>query len=337
MSRRVQMLIGAGLAALMLWLFLRGTDLSAIAAELRRADYRWVLAATLLTLLSNVQRAWRWRYLLMPIKTVGVGSLTSAIFIGWAFSALLPGRLGEVARPVLIGRREDISKTAAFATVVLERLFDVLSVLVVLVVYLLFFPLPSALDGEGAAIIAGMRVTGVAVLGGLVVAVSFLAGAQLFPERTDTVLRRVMLWLPGRLGDRLLPFAQSFLSGFAGIRDPKLLGAITAHSVLLWSNILVTYYLLFFAFDIRLPLYAAMPLIVIVVIGVMVPTPAAVGSFHLATELALVGLWGVPAEQAAGYAIVSHAMVFVPVTVIGLVLLSREGLSMRGIEELEEA
>jgi len=64
---------------------------------------------------------------------------------------------------------------------------------------------------------------------------------------------------------------------------------------------------------------------------------AAVGSFHLATELGLAGLWGVPADQAAGYAIVSHAMVFVPVTVIGLLLLSREGLSMRSIEELEEA
>jgi len=129
MSRRVQMLIGAGLAALLLWLFLRGTDLAEIGAELRRADYRWVLVATLLTLFANVQRAWRWRYLLMPIKTVGVGSLTSAIFIGWAFTALLPGRLGEVVRPVLIGRREDISKTAAFATVVLERLFDLLTVL----------------------------------------------------------------------------------------------------------------------------------------------------------------------------------------------------------------
>ena len=91
-----------------------------------------------------------------------------------------------------------------------------------------------------------------------------------------------------------------------------------------------------FAFDIDLPLYAAMPVVVIVVIGVMVPTPAAVGSFHLATELALVGLWGVAAEQAAGYAIICHAMVFVPVTVIGLFYLSREGLSMRNIEEFEE-
>ena len=192
MSRRVQMLIGAGLAALLLWLFLRGTDLAAIGAELRRADYRWVLVFTLQSLFANLQRAWRWRYLLKPIKTVRVGSLTSAIFIGWSITALLPGRLGEVARPVLVGRREGISKTAAFATVVLERLFDLFTVLLVLVSYLLFFPLPSALDGEGASIIAGMRVSGVAVLVGLAVVVAFLVGAQLMPRRTDAVLRRMV-------------------------------------------------------------------------------------------------------------------------------------------------
>ncbi len=336
MSRRVQVLIGVGLAALLLWLFLRGTDLAVIGAELRRADYRLVLIATLLTLFANVQRAWRWRHLLMPIKDVGVGSLTSAIFIGWAFTALLGGRLGEIARPVLIGRREGISKTAAFATVVLERLFDLFSVLVILVVYLLFFPLPSGLDVEGASIISGMRVSGLAVLAGLVVVVSFLVGSQLMPDRTDALLRRMTGWLPGGLGDRVLPLARSFLSGFAGMRDPKLLVAIVSHSALLWLNILVTYYLLFFAFDIELPFYAVMPLIVIVVIGVMVPTPAAVGGFHLATELALVTLWGVAQEPAVGYAIVCHAMVFVPVTLIGLALLSREGMSMRGIEQLEE-
>ena len=232
----------------------------------------------------------------MPIKTVGVGSLTSAIFIGWAFTALLPGRLGEVARPVLIGRREGISKTAAFATVVLERLFDLLSVLVVLVVYLLFFPLPSALDGDGAAIIAGMRVSGVAVLGGLVVVVSFLAGAQLFPKRTDAVLRRVMDLAP-RTPRRSLAAVRAELSfRFAGIRNPKLLGAITVHSALLWSNIVFTYYVLF------LPSISAAALC-----GDATrrhcghrgdgADAAAVGSFHLATELALVGLWGVSTEQ----------------------------------------
>lgn len=334
-SRRVQMAIGAGLAALLLWLFLRQVDLAAVATELRQADYRWVLLGTLLTLLVTVHRAVRWHYLLLPIKSISLAPLTATTFMGWAFTGLLPGRLGEVARPVLLGRREDISKTAAFATIVLERLFDLLSVLLILVTYLLFFPLPAGVDAEAVAIVAAMRLSGIAALIGLLVAVAFLAGAQLMPRRTDALLVRVFGWLPGSIGERLLPFAQSFLSGFAGIRSPRLLATIVVHSLLIWLNILVTYYALLFAFDIVLPPHAVMPLIVMVVIGVMVPTPAAVGGFHVAAQLALVGLWGVPPDRAASYAIVCHAVVFVPITLVGIVLLAREGLTWRGIGELE--
>jgi len=327
------MAVGVGLTALLLWLFLREVDLGGVVEELKRADYRWVLAATTLTLLLTVHRAWRWHYLLLPVKSIALAPLTATTFMGLTFTALLPGRLGEVVRPVLLGRRENISKTAAFATIVLERIFDLLSVLVILVTYLLFFPLPRGLDGEGAEIIAGIRWGGMAALVGLVVAVGFLVGAQLMPRRTDTVLERVMGWLPGTIGARLLPIARSFLTGFAGIKDPKLLVTIAVHSLLIWFNILVTYYILFFAFDIELPYYAVMPLVVMVVIGVMVPTPASVGAFHYATQLALVTLWSVPIEQATSYAIVCHALVFVPTTIIGIVLLSREGVSLRTFDQ----
>jgi uncharacterized membrane protein YbhN (UPF0104 family) len=287
--------------------------------------------ATILTLLVNVHRAWRWHYLLLPIKPIGLGTLTSATFIGWAFITL-QGRVGELARPVFVARRENVSTTAALATVVLERMFDLISVLSILAVYLLFFPLPTAIDPDSAWIIPQMRLAGLASLAGLVVAATFLTAAQLAPRRTDALMVRIMGLLPGGVGDRILPLARSFLSGFAGIRSPRLTITIAVHSVLIWLNILVTYYLLLFAFDIELPYYAVMPLIVMVVIGVMVPTPAAVGSFHVATQLALTNLWGVPADAAAGYAIVCHAIVFVPITIIGIILLSREGLSLRGFE-----
>lgn len=335
-SRRVQMAFGAGLAALLLWLFFRGLDFGEVLAEMRQADYRWVALAVALTQVVNVQRAWRWHYLLLPIKSVRLAPLTATTYMGWAFTSLLPGRLGEVARPVLLGRRENISKTAAFATIVLERLFDLLTILVILVTYLLFFPLPSTLDGEGRAIIAGMRASGFAALAALVVAVAFLTGAQLAPRRTDRLLARLTGWLPGTLGGRLLPLLRSFLAGFAGIRDPRLTAIIVIHSLLIWGNILVTYWALLFAFDIDLPFYAVMPLIVMVVIGVMVPTPAGVGGFHLAVELALVDLFGIATGPAASYALVSHAVVFIPITMIGILLLSREGLTLRAIEEEED-
>ena len=99
----------------------------------------------------------------------------------------------------------------------------------------------------------------------------------------------------------------------------------------------MTYWIMFAAFGIEAPFYAVLPLIVLVVIGVMVPTPAAVGAFHAMVQLALVTLWGVPNEQAVSYAILTHAMAFVPITAIGLVLLSREGLTVTSLDGLEDS
>ncbi len=337
MTRRSQFAVGAGLAIVLLWFFLREADLGVVLTELRRADYRWVMLAVALTLLVTVQRGWRWHYLLLPVKNVRMSPLIACTFMGWVFTTLLPGRLGEIAKPVLLGRREGISKTAAFATVVLERLFDLMCILLMLVAYLLVFPLPSALDSEGAEVLTLMRASGFAALGALVVAVMFMAGAQRWPERTDILLTRVLGFVPGRAGDALVPVARCFLEGFAGLRDPKLFAIIAVHSILIWVNVIVTYWIMFLAFDIEAPYYAVLPLLVLVVIGVMVPTPAAVGAFHAAVRIALVTLWAVPNEQAVSYAILTHAMAFVPITVIGLALLSREGLTVTSLEGLEDS
>ena len=182
-----------------------------------------------------------------------------------------------------------------------------------------------------------MRASGFAALGALLVAVIFMAGAQRWPERTNILLARILGCLPGRAGDALVPLACSFLEGFAGLRDPKLVAIIALHSILIWVNVIVTYWIMFLAFDIEAPYYAVLPMLVLVVLGVMVPTPAAVGAFHAAVRIALVTLWAVPNEQAVSYAILTHAMAFVPVTLIGLVLLSREGLTISSLEGLEDS
>ena len=336
MSRRYQIAAGVSVAILLLWVFFRQADWALVISNLARADYRWVAVATLLSLLVMVQRGWRWGYLLRPIKRIRSAPLVACTFMGWAFTTLLPGRVGEVARPVLLGRREGISKSAAFATVVLERLFDVLSVLLILAIYLLAFPLPPVLDGEGAAVLAGMRASGIAAVAVVVFVVLVLVASQTWPRRTDAMIVFVLSWIPGGFGQRLVPVTHKFMQGFAGIKEPRLVVAIAVHSVVIWGNILLTYYLLFLAFDIAVPPYAVLPLVVIIVIGVMVPTPAAVGSFHAAARIGLATLWGVPNELAISYAIISHAIAFVPTTVIGLLLLGREGLSVGALGQIGE-
>jgi hypothetical protein len=335
MSRRAQVVVGLVLALVLLYLFFRQADLAAVGTHLRHANYGLVALASLVALLSMVQRAWRWHYLMAPIKRIGLGPLLSCTFMGWAVTGLLPGRLGEVARAVLLGRREEVSKTATFATVVLERIFDLLAVLLVLAVYLAFFPLPTGLDSDGQAVMRAMRLTGMLAMAGVVLGVLVIIGARLRPRRADSILRGLLGLFPARVAAKLGPFGRNFLDGFAGIGQPRLLAAIFLNSLAVWAWILLSYYLLFWAFGLDVPYYAVCPLVAILVIGVLVPTPAAVGSFHKAAQIGLATLWGVPNDLAISYAIVSHAVAFLPVTLVGIALWSRAGISMASIQSLE--
>ena len=127
-SGRASAILSALLGGGFVWWFLRGISLPAVAEQIRVSRLPYLTAAVLLSLAGFAFRAWRWQHLLGPLKWIPAGRLASAIFIGWTASAVLPGRVGEVARAWLL-RRDGLRRSAAFGTVVLERLLDVLAVL----------------------------------------------------------------------------------------------------------------------------------------------------------------------------------------------------------------
>ena len=148
-------------------------------------------------------------------------------------------------------------------------------------------------------------------------------------------MHRFLSIFPKRYAEKIGQFGRNFLDGFAGIGQPRLLVTIFLNSLAVWGLIVLSYYVLFLAFDLDVPFYAVFPLVVILVIGVLVPTPAAVGSFHKAAQIGLATLWGVPNDLAVSFAIISHAVAFLPVTLVGIALWSRAGLSMRSIQSLD--
>jgi len=337
MSRRLQFALGLLLAVVLLVVFFRQADWSEVAASLRRADYGLVAVSVAASVAGFLLRAVRWKYLVMPLKTVSMGPLVSATMIGWAVTALLPGRLGEVVRPVLLGQKEDISKSAAVATVVLERLFDMLAILLILGLYLMAFPLPTGLGERGTAVIQGLRISGALAVGALVLIATLLVGLQVAPRRSERVVQRILGLLPLGLARRLFELLRAFVRGFESMREPRLVAWSGAYTAVLWGVHTLEYWVLFPAFGIDIPAYAVLPLMVLIVVGVAVPTPAAVGSFHAAAQIALTTLWGVPNDVAISYAIVSHAVAFVPLTLTGIALMGREGMSLGQDSELEES
>ena len=314
--------------------FLRNANMAGVWAETQRARPELLVAAVLITGLTYVLRSLRWRFLLLAIGPARFSTAFRATVIGFAASFLLPARAGEVIRPYLLARKEGLSATAAFATIILERLLDLVAVL------LLFGLFVATLDDTtGAAEPAAMASV---KLGGQLAAVAALAGLALLfvlarhPERVGRWALRVEGVLPPRLARAVARFVESFGQGLAVMRQPTRLLLAVAWSFPIWLSIAAGIWLTSLAFHITFPFAGSFLVTMLLVVGVAVPTPGAIGGFHAAYQIAVQTFFGAPDDRAIGAALVLHAISFVPVTILGIVFMAQEGLTFGRARSLAE-
>jgi glycosyltransferase 2 family protein len=327
--------IVALLAVGLLALFLRHADLRQVWTEVRRARIDLVVLAIGVTGLTYLLRAIRWQYLLAPIGRVSLGNAFRTTVIGFAATALLPARAGEVLRPWLLARKEGLSATAAFATIILERVLDTVMVLLLFGFYLLIEDPGVARGDEVAFSRLKLGGLGAAVLSlVMLVAMFFLAG---HPGTLAQLQRGLERMLPVRLARAATTFLHTFAAGLAIVRQPGRLAAAMLLSVPLWLSIAAGIWLVSHAFRIALPFSGAFLVMALLVVGVAVPTPGAVGGFHYFYRLGVTAFYGAPNDRAVGAAIVLHAVSFVPVAIAGLIFLAQEGLSLSRVGGLVRA
>lgn len=323
------------LAIALLALFLRNTDLRQVWGEVRHARLELVALAIVITGLTYLFRAIRWRYLLAPIGHVSLTNAFRATVIGFAATALLPARAGEVLRPWMLARKEGLSATAAFATIILERVLDMVMVLLLFGAFLLLTD-PGVARGDelafsrlkiGGAVAAAISVV---ALGGMFV----LAGHPATMARIEAIIARV---LPARFAAPAVRFARTFAAGLAIVRQPRRLGMAMLLSLPLWLSIAAGIWTVSLAFHVEMPFTGSFLMMALLVVGVAVPTPGAVGGFHYFYRLGATAFYGAPNDRAVGAAIVLHAVSFVPVALLGLVFLAQEGLSLSRAGDLVRA
>jgi len=313
-------------------IFLRQADLSAVASQLRQARAGPVLLALFASAATFVFRTLRWQYLLQPIGRVGFGPAFRTTVIGFGANALLPGRVGEVLRPYLLARREGLDPTAAFATIVLERALDLITLLVLFALSLVLLD-PQFVVSDAQTLRAvqfGGVVAAAASLAGLVIAFLFAGHA----ERAGLLTARLTRRLPSRISGLAARAVSAFGQGFSVLRSPAALAQALVWSVAVWLSIAYTTYAMAQAFGLTLPFAGSFTVLMFLAVGVAVPTPGAVGAFHEALRLALVSLYAADNDRAVACAVALHALSFIPVSVAGVLLLAREGLTLRGIGEL---
>ena len=284
MRSHLRTLIVLTLAVALLGLVLYNVDLRGVAREIVHARFDW-LTLSLLTMFANLAiRAWRWQYLLEPLGATSFGNAFRATAVGFAATSILPARAGEVIRPYFLSRHERLSATAAFATVILERVLDMLTVLVMLAAYVFFFR-PELATTNAVAFEAVKWAGGTAAVGAIATLIVFfvLAGD---PARLGQTLFRLERVLPSTLAGLLARVAEKFATGLGAVRRPGRLLVALMLSLPLWLSIAMGIWAASMAFHLAIPFTGSFLVVALLVVGVAVPTPGAVGGFHAAYKFA---------------------------------------------------
>lgn len=317
------------LAVGLMALFLRNADLRQVWASVTAARMDYLLLSLLLTCATFLVRAERWQYLLGPLGPTRFWVVFRTTVIGFGASAILPARAGEVIRPYLLARREGLSATAAFATILVERILDLVAVLSLMAVFLIFFD--PGLEARDSAFFSAIRFGGLVMapiaIGALLV-MFFMAG---HPERLHEWLLKAERVLPARVAAMIANFARTFAEGFAVVRRPERLVAAMAWSMVLWATIAAGIWAVSIGFGIAMPFTGAWLMLAPLVVGVAVPTPGGVGGFHEAYRLGATAFFGADNDTAVGAAIVLHAFSVVPVTIAALLFMVQDGLKLGGM------
>lgn len=294
-------------------------------------QFIWLLPALFIYLFGYVIRGFRWVILLSPVKKCTFKSLFPTLIIGFMANNVLPARAGEFVRAHLNGKKENISRSASFATIVLERLFDGLTMIILLWAALGFGHLPVQEQSMPAAIQHAIDfspyVFGAAFL--------FLFALLLFKETAVKFITYFTAKAPRKLRDPLEKITHTFFDGLKILKNARQSLIVLFASLAAWSCEFITYYFLACGMGIApnpLTLGSAALMMAIVNLGILIPNaPGGIGLFEF-IGVALLIPFKLTKEIAVGYMFLVHFVVLVPITLMGFYYLTQENLSLGNLE-----
>lgn len=291
---------------------MRGIDFAELKQSFFGVGIGFAVLSVMLNLFSCWVRAIRWQYLLMPIKKVSIHNVFSALMIGFMVNNVLPFRLGEFVRGYALKQSDNVSFSASIGTVVVERIIDVLTLLVIFAFILIFFPFPEWVK-NGSILVA-------AIVGA---SITILALMVKKTEWTLRVIRRSIGLFSESVSHKVERIARSFIEGVSFFHSAKSYVIIILFSAFTWGIYIYVMYAMFFAvrFDAlyQLDMLGATVVMVFTSFAIMIPAaPGYVGTFHEIAKQSLM-LLNVDKEPALGFAIIFHACHYISVTGIGFI------------------
>ncbi len=330
------MWFGFSVMAAMFFLLLRNIDWNDLWSAFAKFKAFWIIPALIVYMLGYVIRGFRWEILLSPIKKCHFQSLFPTLVIGFMANNLLPARAGEFVRAYLNGTKEKISRSASLATIVLERIFDGLTMIIMLWAALTFGNLPIREEnmptGIQHAIQACPYVFGAAFL--------FIFLLLLFKNTAVRIINFFTGHAPSRLRKPLNKIAHTFFDGLKILQNAKESFLVLATSIAAWTCEFSGYYLLGIGMGIApspISFWSAALLMAIVNLAILIPNaPGGFGLFEYVGVLLLMP-FGISKELALGYMLVVHFVVWIPINLLGLYYMGREHLSLEKLEKSRES
>ncbi len=323
--------LGLAVSAFFIWFAMRQIkDWHTFFNSFRSINYWYLIPVFLGYAVVMACRAWRWHYIIRSQHSVRFGSTLIGLIICYMANNILPFRAGEVVRALTVARREKVSFSPILATVVVERIFDSLTILIFLALVMISLKIPP----EYHELNQTARKGGIGALAMAVVLIVFLYAFYYWREPVFKLLRVLLKPLGKRLQEVGLGELEKFSNGLAILGKPSRLIIVMLLSFLVWLVNLTPIFVVGLAFGVRLKFMDALFLLVLGAFAAAIPAaPGFWGTFHYITSKGILFLGVLPPEQALSFAIVLHAFYFFPTTIAGLILAWREGYSVFELEQ----
>jgi hypothetical protein len=319
MLKRWQLWLGIIVSVAFLYVAVKGLDLERAWAAMRTANYWWILPGVVVYFFAVWARTWRWHYMLRHIKPISLLRLFPVVVIGYMGNNVYPARAGELIRTYVLRKREGVSVSASLATVLVERIFDGVVMLIFVFFSLPFAPMPTWL--RQIVVVGSLAFFGALVL--------FLAAAA-SPNKAQALYNWLIERLvPRRFRSAACGFLDRFMHGLGFLRSPRDVAMIFFTSLVIWLAETVKYWFVTHTFGFQVPFYVLMLMNGVVNLATTIPSsPGYVGTFDAPGIKVLEG-FGVARTTATSYTLVLHAALWLPITLLGVVLMWRESISWK--------
>ena len=317
MLKRWQFWLGLIISAIFLYIILSHMELAQVWLALKTARYWWIVPGVAVYFFGVWARTWRWHYLLRPMLPVPLARLFPVVCIGYMGNNVYPARAGEVIRAYVLKKNEGVSISASLATIVVERIFDGVIMLLFVFFSLPFVPMQQWL--KQVVVFASLLFFGA-------LAIFFVMAIS--PQRSQVVYNwLIKRLLPGRFHEQARGLLDRFMEGLQCLRSGRDVLMIFVTSLVIWLAETVTYWFVMHAFDFSVSFYVLMLMNGVVNLATTIPSsPGYVGTFD-ATGIAVLATYGVNYEVATAYTLILHVALWFPITALGAYYMWRESVS----------